>query len=71
MAKPVIARIDQAGFVREESFKTKADADHWVQMVIETLNHRARIDFDLTLHTRLAWPTAFVPTAGRSRSTHG
>ena len=45
--KKIVVRIDDHGFVREEPFQSKVDADHWREMVEATLEQRAKVAFDL------------------------
>lgn len=36
--RPIIVRLDRNGFVREESFLSKTDAEYWRDMMNETLD---------------------------------
>ena len=45
--RQIIARVDRDGFAREETFASKVDADHWLDMMNATLDNVAKVKFDL------------------------
>jgi len=53
MAKrAVTATVTKAGFAATETFMSKGDAQAWREMVETTVDHRAKVSFDLAEYAR-------------------
>lgn len=50
MARPTTVRITRDAFLREESFLSKTDAEHWRQMMEETLDMPQAAALDLHVY---------------------